>query len=305
MNRMTIEKTKLKESIYRDIQTEILNFYSREGIEYKVKGENTEDIIVDFFSYLYKLLPIKKRKVFYSKELLGRIESDDISEEHVKILKKYENAFLEGINMNGFLSNNTEEPKKPDFLLYTWHLYHLHMSGKFVDSIEQKKNNRSDTQLLCIINEDAVYFIDVIEHPTKPDEYFNIQKLRIIVDNGWIEKIGFREIEDMIPGSLEPKISESADIFKLYSQCSCNCGFEFDEKGYMPTISMTGARRPISSSEKLIKINSNIRKIEHIQENYKGFLLGCKENGKYFGYAVFKTSSGHNQYIDIFDGIKF
>ena len=46
-------------------------------------------------------------------------------------------------------------------------------------------------QLLCIINQGDVFFVDVIPHPTKAEEYFNIRSLEIILNNGWMEKIGF------------------------------------------------------------------------------------------------------------------
>ena len=58
------------------------------------------------------------------------------------------------------------------------------MSGKYVEDKKQMKNNRSDMQLLSIIDLNDVYFIDVIPHPTKPEEYFNIQSLEIIIKNG-------------------------------------------------------------------------------------------------------------------------
>lgn len=180
MNNIKREKTELEKNIYEDIQSEIRKYYDSEGIEYKDK-EEPEDTIIDFFSYLFRLIPVTKRKVHYSKELTNRISLNEISKEYVEILKMFEDAFSEGKDMNIFLSNNIKKSRETDFLRYTWHFFHLHMSGKFVEDKMQMKNNRSDTQLLCIIDLNDVYFIDVIPHPTKAEEYFNIQSLEIIV----------------------------------------------------------------------------------------------------------------------------
>ena len=191
------KRTELEEKIYCDVQTEIRNYYDSNDIKYR-SNEEPEDTIIDFLSYLYRLIPITKRKVHYSKELSKKIDLKEIDEKQAEILKQYSDAFSEGKNMNVFLSNNIKEPKKPDFLLYTWHLYHLHMSGKFVEDINQMKNNRSDTQLLCIINMRDVYFVDIISHPKKAEEYFDLQKMKIIKENGWMEKIGFYEPKSRI-----------------------------------------------------------------------------------------------------------
>lgn len=115
------EKTELEKNIYVDIQSEIRKYYVRKEIEYKDK-EEPKDTIIDFFAYLYRLIPVVKRKVHYSEELLSRINSNDLLEEHIKILKKYEDAFSKGEDMNIFLSNNTKKSREADFLRYTWHL---------------------------------------------------------------------------------------------------------------------------------------------------------------------------------------
>ncbi|SOB72689.1 Hypothetical protein EHLA_2056 [Anaerobutyricum hallii] len=177
------EKTELEKNIYKDIQSEIRKYYDSEGVEYKDK-EEPEDTIIDFFSYLFRLIPVTQRKVHYSKELLSKLNLNEISKEYVEILKMFEDSFSAGKDMNIFLSNNIKKSRATDFLRYTWQLFHLHMSGKYVEDKKQMKNNRSDMQLLSIIDLNDVYFIDVIPHPTKPEEYFNIQSLEIIIKNG-------------------------------------------------------------------------------------------------------------------------
>lgn len=246
---------------------------------------------------MYRLIPVTKRKVHYSKELLKKIDSKEIDEKQAEILKKYADAFSDGKDMNVFLSNNIKEPKKPDFLLYTWHLYHLHMSGKFVEDINQMKNNRSDTQLLCIINMSDVYFVDVILHPKKAEEYFDLHSLKIIKENDWMERIGFYEIKDMIPGTLQPKITDIKDIFELY-KLGINLAFELDGKAYSPLSQMSQARRPIDATQKLFDINREISKLNDVKGTYTGFKF-CKKGVALVGYVKFETPSGELNF-DIF-----
>lgn len=108
------KKAELKKYIYEDIQSEIRKYYNSEKIEYKDK-EEPEDTIIDFFAYLYRLIPVIKRNVHYSEELLSRINSNDLPEEHIKILERYEDAFSMGEDMNIFLSNNIKSQEKQTF----------------------------------------------------------------------------------------------------------------------------------------------------------------------------------------------
>ena len=54
----------LRETIFCDIQSEIYKYYDKEDIEYNCK-EEPEESIINFFSYLYRLIPVIKRKVHY------------------------------------------------------------------------------------------------------------------------------------------------------------------------------------------------------------------------------------------------
>lgn len=247
---------------------------------------------------MYRLIPAIQRKVHYSKELLKKIDLKEITEEQIETLKKYADAFSRGEDMNIFLSNNIKEPRKPDFLLYTWHLYHLHMSGKFVENVNQMKNNRSDTQLLCIINASDVYFVDVIPHPKKAEEYFNLQSLKIIKENGWMEKIDFFEIEDMIPGTLQPKIADTKDIFKLYA-CGINLAFEFEGKAYHTLSQMSRARRPLDATRKLFEIKKEISKLNDVEGIYKDFKF-CSKDNVLLELVKFETPVGELKIFNIF-----
>ena len=299
MDNIVRERTELEDKIYKDVQSEIFKYYDNDGVEYK-DNDDPETTIVDFIAYLFRLIPVVKRNVHYSEELLCKINSNTISNEHLEILKKYENAFLLGNDMNIFLSNKTKKARETDFLRYTWHLFHLHLSGKFIEDKQQMKNNRSDTQLLCIINPKDVYFVDVIPHPANAENYFDLRVLEIIKNNNWMEKIGFFEMTDMIPGSLEPKITSSKDIFTLYSKCSVNIAFEFQEKGYCSLTPMNSMRRPYEAVDEMTKIRKKIYMLDDLKESYMGFQFACDYDGFLMGLVKFKTPSGMMALYNIF-----
>ena len=48
------------------------------------------------------MIPVVKRRVEYSNELKAKIDSGELSEKEVEVLKKYKNAFEEGMDMNVF-----------------------------------------------------------------------------------------------------------------------------------------------------------------------------------------------------------
>ena len=95
-------KTGLAIKIHKDIQSEIMKYYDQVGITYRTDENDTEKTIIDFFSYLYKRIPVLKRSVEYSNELQAKIDRGELSEKEVEVLKKYENAFEEGMDMNTF-----------------------------------------------------------------------------------------------------------------------------------------------------------------------------------------------------------
>ena len=289
-------KTELARKIHEDIQSEIMKYYNRVGITYRADENAPEKTIIDFFSYLYKRIPVLKRRVEYSNELQAKIESGELSEKEVEVLKKYENAFEEGMDMNAFLSNQTSAPGKVDFLRYTWHLYHLHLNENLNVN---NKNNRSNKQLLCIINDDCTYFVDMIPHPEKAENYFKLIYLKIIQRNNWMEHIGFLEIPGMVPGSQAFKVTSEEDIFELYSKGPINILLEVENKGYISLDSITSIRNPQRSTEQMRIINRNIRKLKDRAGDYKGFKFETDKAGLLMGMVEFENSKHGVLRIDI------
>ena len=266
------------------MEREIFKYYDTQNISYK-KKETPQENVINFFSYLYRLIPVCKRNVHLSDALKDS--------PYIEVLKKYECYFKSGKDMNIYLSQKTHNANAIDFLQSAWNIYHLHLNI-------QMTKKRSNLQLLCIINSTDVYFIDVIKHPNKfsPESYFDIRYLEIIERNNWLDKIGFTEIVGMKPNSMSFKINESKDIFSLYTQ-GINIGFEFNGKGYMPLPGISAARNPISSVFQLNKISHNIDKISNCVKEYIDFHFENGQNNELKGMIVFKSYDDKTHKFDV------
>ena len=115
-----------------------------------------------------------------------------------------------------------------------------------------------------------------------------------------MEKIGFFEITDMIPGTLEPKITDDKDIFNIYSTCSANIAFEFHGKGYCSLELLNCTRRPYAAIDEMTKINREIYKLNSIKGSYIGFQLECNDKGISMGLVKFMTPTGETNFYNIF-----
>lgn len=274
------EGEELRTVVYQGLKSEIIKYYNAEEIEYK--DLPAERMLNDFFAYLYRLIPAVKRNVFYSNELKHKIDAGIISKDQASILYSFENGFKAGENMNIYLSKKTRESRNTDFLLYSWHLFHLHLSDK-----KCMKNNRSATQLICIVTSNEVYFVDVIVHPQKAYEYFDIQHLRIIINNGWINKIGFYAIPGRKSGSLDYVITDSKELFEMYSS-GVNLAFEFDGVGYASINPIMSSKCPWVVTETIININKKIFELREKRENCVGVKM-ANNNGFLAFVVAFKT----------------
>ena len=165
------------------------------------------------------------------------------------------------------------------------------------------KNNRSNKQLLCIINDDCTYFVDMISHPEKAENYFKLLYLKIIQRNNWMEHIGYLEIPGMVPGSQAFKVTSEEDIFELYSKGPINIFLEIENKGYISWDSITSTRNPQRSAEQMRIINRNIRKLKDRADDYKGFKFETDKAGLLMGMVEFENSKQEALRIDILKDI--
>lgn len=126
------------------------------------------------------------------------------------------------------------------------------------------KNNQSEYQLLCIVKDKVVYFLDVTKHPPKGQDYFDFHILEMIEENGWMDEIGFLEVKDAIPGSMKPIIREAKDFFMLYAEGSFNVGVEMGGKLYYPCFGVSMARTPINMT---LAVNELYKRIDELPDD--------------------------------------
>ena len=133
-------------------------------------GIDTETLLARYLEMLNRRIEPKPREVHFSDEIhdsLGRLLKDTRPEQQHKAAKAWGTVFflyhlfIEGHNVNRFLSRGIRFLKKRDGLLWDWGMHHLHLnraieSDGFVE--------RSDYLLFVIVAEDDAYFVDVRTH---------------------------------------------------------------------------------------------------------------------------------------------
>ena len=149
----------------------------------------------------------------------------------------------------------------------------------------------------------CTYFVDMISHPEKAENYFKLLYLKIIQRNNWMEHIGYLEIPGMVPGSQAFKVTSEEDIFELYSKGPINIFLEIENKGYISWDSITSTRNPQRTAEQMRIINRNIRKLNNRADDYKGFTFETDKAGLLMGMVEFENSKQEALRIDILKDI--
>lgn len=289
-------KSLFEQEVMLAIEVEIKKYFKICGINYN--GE--KDSIVAFFNLLDKLISPKPRKVFYSHLINEKIENNRLDENTRSLLDLLKERFENGEDMNGFLSKLVFDSEKPDYLRYIWGISHLHLSDKVAGNKEEMSSNRSDKQLLVIVENTEVLFVDVISHPrqNRNFEYFNLDTIRTIRDAGWIERIGFMDMSsqmDFVEGSLNPKISKAEEIYKLY-KANVNLSFELDGKSYLLMNHITSSGDSGTAVLTRNYIIRNIRKIDSDGNKFIRAKLVATEDGKVAIIVDIETPNGNSSY---------
>ena len=293
------QMSEFEKNALEHIKNCIIKYYDGQSIKYDAT-KSAEGVIVDFFSWLYRQIAPIKRKVSLSHELQKKIEEKSLSAEDIDILDFFRKRFENGDDMRGFQSVFTLDSEKTDYLRYTWNIYHLHMTKTVANNEEEMRKNRAGRQLLVVIQDMEVLFVDVSPHPARGQahEYFNLNHLRILRDNGWFERIGFSEMDDIIPRSLEPKITSSSDIYKLYKS-NMNMAFELDGKAYQSMSFITMSSHPLRAVDTLHQILKNIHALDVVGNECEFVAFDTDTNNHLMILITIKEQSGNKRYFDL------
>ena len=281
------------------------NNYIASGITSIADSEKRKIInnaLLEYFSIFGKLIAPKKRNVFYSKELQdkinnasftgkdGSIVSSEEAEEIKNLISHFDKLFKDGNDINNHLSTGIFVANRPDTLLYTWNVKHIHLNTKEAVSKGDMHDNRSGWLLFVIVGDDvngennkenrenkgecAVYFLDVQYHP-KGSGFSSYHFLEIIHNNGWMEKAGFVPIPQGEPQSVEFTVSDTETLYKLY-KAHINIPFKFQGTVYFPKAGMTTAGTNVQDT-----LNFNHWK-RRLQQGFK--------NREYVSYSISSSS---------------
>lgn len=198
--------------------------------------------------------------------------------------------------MNGHLTSKIFSSKYKDVLLNTWRIFHLHLDEKTAYSYKDMSKTRSKKLLLCVITNDTVYFVNLIEHPETAYDFFQTNSLEIILENGWMNEIGFYEIPDYVAGSMTPQITNAKELFELYAKYRMNIGFDFNGKGYHSSFPICTSGHTTTSVRHLQNVK---RTIHQILENnlFVDFNLSPMFDGV-FGALVIRNVQGNNVLVN-------
>lgn len=134
---------------------------------------NAGAVLVEYLNSQGRLIEMRSRQVFWSRELLARKLPPNVS----LAVRAIEQASAGGSNLNPYLSMRVQKVYN-DMLLNDWGINHLHLGlpgagpPPFV--------GRTGTLLYVYVAEETLYFVDVRSH-----ESFDDQVLIEIVHNNW------------------------------------------------------------------------------------------------------------------------
>lgn len=211
----------------------------------KIKHSNSccpSDIILEYINIRLKWIYPKPRKVEKSKELKDRINNknfiiddktvdENTANEIIELINHFTKKFEQGDDLNNHLNRQIFQSENFDTLLNIWNIKHLHLNKKEVNSKTAMKSNRSDWLLFFIVDNDNVYFIDVLQHP-KREEFIKYNFLKTIFNNDWINLSGFKEISEAISENDSLNITDDKKIYEFYKNKINIITFKFNDKIY-------------------------------------------------------------------------
>lgn len=303
----------IKKNIYNDISNEIINYLSKNKIDYdlgkekkeiakrinKISKKDEEEVVVDeIFSmriislcnWIQKIVPVVPRKVHFSKYLLkrmaGNIKGDIINQ--INIFKK---KFELGEDINSNLSKGIFKSNSWDYALNIWNIRHLHLS----ESVEVNKSamtaNRSDYLLFFVLIEDDVYFIDVRKHPKRAG-FTSFEFLEILDESNWLNLIEFQEVKDVI--NVKLVIEKDEDIYNL-TKLGINILYKVNGKYCINVMGITSVGSKSEHTFFFFEIRKKInRLLEETEIEYIGFRLLLNEC---LGVIKYKIDSKEKELI--------
>jgi len=189
------KKILTKEEIEEQVRKEIEEFFTSNNITCNCGTYN--GAVIELFNLFHKWIVVKKRRVEVSKKLQQKVESKALDQIQIDTVNSFKEKFELGVDMNSHLSKNILKSDEYDMLLNNWGIRHLHLCDQEEQLLKTSMGaNRSDYYLLIIVNDDCIYFIDVVPH-LKGKNFADVEMLKTIEDSSWMDKIGMLEMPNI------------------------------------------------------------------------------------------------------------
>lgn len=235
------------------IRHEIIQFYDKNIIEYEPEAScDMALVLTQYISVLHKLVLPQPRKVFISRELNTKLETAAFAQ-WKPCFMTMKCQFERGEDMRSRLSTGSSKAYSKDSLLIAWGIHHFH----FNPALKQ-----GDMLLFAIVNDKAVYMVDVLPH--KHYSFSTFRLLEIAVSN-------WRFLYDCYEAKVDSTtivIRSEKDIDILW-RGNINSAFSVENKVYIPGF-FTGNGQ---DGEAAVRANAILNTIRMNQ--VKGILNDC------------------------------
>ena len=207
-----------------DLREIAMNLLNSAGVYYKNK-DDTNRLLIRYYTFCEKYVFPKKRTVYVSEELQSKIGT--LPMDIRAALIKMQHGVETGEDINCFQSKGLYGKGSRDYQNALYGVIHLHLSASKDDDkpvIQSDRfSKRSEYLLFAKFKNDAAYFIDVLHHPEvlTPNNQAGIEwtssAILLILENNWPELIENTKIPGatMIVGAGKPYNQTDLDIAAL------------------------------------------------------------------------------------------
>ena len=229
-----------------DIVLKIKTYFSDNNI---LSNSNSfDDYISDWLDICDKKIISKKRKVFYSKELQHKIDTNEIDDKTKSLIECFKQKFENGEDISPFLSKNIKNVTTIDKLLTIWRIHHLH----FTDQLNGEMSKRSDKYILFVINQDNAYFLDQTKH-LSGSEFASRYLLEILANNNWLHFVSIIDSPEVI--STRYEITSDEEMYKFWKSNINYCVFKIGNAFYTNINGLTMAGTSLQNRLHICNLN--------------------------------------------------
>ncbi len=224
----------------------------------KLVSTSIQDVLRSYFNLKHKIISQQRREVFLSAGLITKAVELNLD----NVLEVITQKFVNGDDVNPFLSKGILRLEDHDYLLNDWGIHHLHLNLNKNKS-DEYFNQRSNQLLFVHVTDEKAYFIDIRPHH---EEYVFAQRdlLRAVRDNWPDLNVKFLVREEEM--EVFPKFDES-DIVLMRRK-----GYMFftqvDKHAYMPGLGSACSGFSVKASLEMDEFCRQLYKVHcYIQEH--------------------------------------